>query len=149
MFLNIYLCIKMDHKRIVELSNLKQDYYVGSMKDILYRFSLIWGFISRDIPKENIEERNKLKLALKEWLGLCRYMNLELIESLIIFYNNNHTLNNEPLILYEEYTAIFEEMVNFLLGKIQWIPPEAKHQVAVAQSSAITAHVLNGILENS
>lgn len=137
----------MNDIKILELTNLNIDYHAGATKEILYRCTLLAPFVLstlNEFPEYNSDDVIK---SLSKWFDLCEDNNLELVESLIELYTFN-TINNTPLDFYESYPEIFERMVNFLLGKINWEPNEYDKNVAVDCSNNLTAQLLNHIYMN-
>lgn len=134
----------MNEVKVNELIKLNSDYYAGASQDILYRCSLLGPFIL-SISSEylNVNKDSLIKTYF-EWLDTCDAINLDIVESLIQLYSVD-TIDNKPLKFYEEYTVIFERMVDYLLGKVMWTPPQEKHIAAVNCANNLTAQVLTDI----
>jgi hypothetical protein len=98
-----------------------------------------------DYPEINKQEVYKVYI---EWLDICDESQTELIDSLIEFYTCK-TINKKSLRFYEEFTSLFERMVEYLLGKTNWTPPTEEHLAAVNYSNSLTAQVLSNIYANS
>lgn len=139
----------MDQIKVNELIKLNSDYCAGSSNNILYRCSLLGPFVistcQHDYPEINKQEVYK---AYTEWLDICDECQTELIDSLIELYTYK-TINKKSLRFYEEFTPLFERMVEYLLGKINWTPPNEQHLAAVNYSNSLTAQVLSNIYTNS
>lgn len=137
----------MNDIRINELTELNLGYRAGNTREVLYRCTLLAPFVLSTLNE--FPEYNKTKVldSLSNWFNCCEDNNLELVESLIEFYNFN-TINNEPLEICEAYPEVFERMVDFLLGKITWQPNEYDKSVAVDCSNNLTAQLLNHIYLN-
>lgn len=139
----------MEHIRINDLKKLNSDYCAGSSNNILYKCSLLGPFVlhtaKTDYPELDIKD---IYNAYMEWLDICDAGQIELIDSLIELYSH-YTINNVKLRFFEEYTSLFETMVCYLLGKINWTPPTEQHLAAVSYSNSLTAQVLSNIYSNS
>lgn len=137
----------MNDLRIQELTNLNIDYHAGSTREVLYRCTLLGPYIKNILKNFPEYKLNDVFESLTDWFNLCEANNLEVIESLIELYNFD-TINNTPVSFYECYPDIFEKMVDFLLGKINWQPDEEAKKVAVDYSNNLTAQLLNHIYLN-
>ncbi len=139
----------MDHIRVNDLKKLNSDYCAGSSNNILYRCSLLGPFVLHtakiDYPELDIEDIHKAYIG---WLDICDGAQIGLIDSLIELYSHC-TINNIKLRFFEQYTSLFETMVCYLLGKINWTAPKDQHLAAVNYSNNLTAQVLSNIYSNS
>ncbi len=137
----------MNNVRINELTNLNVNYKSGAAKEILYRCNLVAPFTLdtlKEFPEYNTKEVIK---TLDSWFNLCETNNLDLVESLIEFYNFG-SINNTPVEFYESYPEVFERIVDFLLGKINWQPNSSDNNAAVNCSNNLTAQLLDYIYFN-
>lgn len=139
----------MDHIRVNDLEKLNSDYCAGSSNNILYKCTLLGPFVLHiakiDYPELDIQDIHK---AYIEWLDICDEAQIGLIDSLIELYTH-YSINGVKLQFFEKYSSLFETMVCYLLGKINWTAPKDQHIAAVNYSNNLTAQVLSNIYSNS
>lgn len=139
----------MDQIKVNELIKLNSDYCAGSSNSILYKCSLLGPFIVYCCETDFTElDKQSVYNSYAEWLDICDDSQIELIDSLIELYTYKN-INKKSVRFYEEFTPLFERMVDFLLGKISWTPPTDQHLAAVRYSNNLTAQVLSNIYINS
>jgi hypothetical protein len=127
----------MNDVRIKELNDLNLNYHSGATKEVLYRCTLLGPFvlsILEEFPEYNKEE---VMHSFSKWLDLCDKNNLELVESLIELFSYN-SINNTAVDFYENYTEVFEKMIDFLLGKVMWEPNENDKAKALYNANEYT-----------